>query len=111
MFEYARSDDCLVCSRKEAYLEVSETELLKDFTARISEQMKLKGPQIKGLKGFLVGRGIFAAEAEPKFELTFGQLLDQGHIVQDERMEMTDKSLPGLIILKLHVLKDNNKLA
>jgi ubiquitin-activating enzyme E1 C len=76
MFEYARSDDCLVCSRKEAYLEVSETELLKDFTARISEQMKLKGPQIKGLKGFLVGRGIFAAEAEPKFELTFGQLLE-----------------------------------
>lgn len=31
--------------------------------------------------------------------------------MQDERMEMTDKNLPGLIILKLHVLKDNNKLA
>jgi len=34
---------------------------------------------------------------------TFGQLLEAGHIVQDERMEMTDKALPGLINLKVHV--------
>lgn len=76
MFEYERSPDCLVCSRKEVFLEVPEDELLRDFVARISDQFKLKGPQIKGLKGFLVGRGIFAAEAAPKLELTFGKLLD-----------------------------------
>jgi hypothetical protein len=66
----------LVCSRKEVYLEVPRDELLRDFVTRISGQMKLQGPQIKGLKGFLVGRGIFAAEAAPKLELTFGQLLE-----------------------------------
>jgi len=27
-------------------------------------------------------------------------------IMQDERMEMTDKALPGLIVLKMHVLKE-----
>jgi len=27
-------------------------------------------------------------------------------IMQDERMEMTDKALPGLILLKMHVLKE-----
>jgi len=26
--------------------------------------------------------------------------------MQDERMEMTDKALPGLIVLKMHVLKE-----
>jgi ubiquitin-activating enzyme E1 C len=44
MFEYERSPDCLVCSRKEVYLEVPRDELLRDFVTRISGQMKLQGP-------------------------------------------------------------------
>jgi NEDD8-activating enzyme E1 len=70
-FEYQREPDCLVCSRKELLQEVIGSEYLKDFVERIKEQLKLQAPLVKGMKGFLVGRGIFAAEAEGKLEMTF----------------------------------------
>jgi len=75
MFEYQRLPDCLVCSRKELCQEVTSSEHLKTFVARLAVQLKLQAPLLKGMKGFLVGRGIFAAEAEGKLELTFSELL------------------------------------
>jgi hypothetical protein len=72
MFQYERSTDCLVCSRKELAQNVPVSQMLQDYIEKIKTDLKLKAPQIMGQKGMLVGKGIYEAECEPKLKMTFG---------------------------------------
>jgi hypothetical protein len=82
---------------------VSDVRTLRSFVDRITKELKLNAPTISGRKGILVGRGALAEMSAFKLNLTFKQLLEQDLVENGEEFELTDKSLPGYIALKIYI--------
>ena len=105
-FEYQREPGCLICSQTKAEYTVSDMRTLKSFVDKLITEMKLNGPTISGKKGILVGRGALAEMAAFKLEMNFRQLLEQHLIENGEEFELTDKTLPGYIALKIYISEE-----
>ena len=86
-------------------MKANKIEKLKEFIERISAEHTFKGPTIEGSKGILCGTGLWAKGNEFKLELTFQQLISQGHITGDSKEEFTlnDPNVPTQIMTTISI--------
>jgi len=95
--------DCLVCSRSEKLHKVVETETLTTYIERITTEMQLRKPTFRGAQGYLCGTGVLAQGVAFKMELTFKQLIADGHIANNESFTVIDENIPGNLFVKIQV--------
>ena len=96
-----KKESCLVCSRTTAKVPVNIKETVSDLKARLVDQMKLQNPALQGAKGFLIGAGVYAEQAQHKLTMTIEQLLEANEISESETFTLTDKSIVSSVELSL----------
>lgn len=77
--------------------------MLKDFVEEIKEKLKLNGPMIQHGNTVLCGTGFLAKGMDFKLDLTWEQLVAQGHFDPSKEYQVIDKKIPSEIILKITI--------
>ena len=96
-----KKESCLVCSRTTTKVPVNIKERVSDLKARLVEQMKLQNPALQGAKGFLIGAGVYAEQAQHKLTMTIEELLEAKEISESETFTLTDKTIVSSVELSL----------
>lgn len=94
--------DCLVCSRGKAKVfTVKPTQKLQEFLDQITADLTLQGPTISHGNNTLCSRGFLGKGIEFKLELTWEELIAQGHFSLSWELGMVDKSIASSVNLSI----------
>ena len=73
------------------------------------KQYMLIGPTLvsQSTKKMITGTGLYKAQCEPLLEKTFNELVQEGLVLMQDQLEMTDKSFDGMKTIQLTITADS----
>lgn len=103
-FQFEKDQNCIVCSSTRDNQEVAKDKKFSEFRDEVIEKYSLSNPGMASeSKGNLYIPGPLGKKTKDRLDMTMGELVEQGLINAEDVLEVTDKVIPTVLRITIHI--------